>query len=40
MDTSRHRVVKQAALEVLETEGPERDGIRIIDWASVRWAAA
>jgi hypothetical protein len=40
IETSRHRVVKQAALEVLETEGPERDGIRVIDWASVRWEAA
>jgi hypothetical protein len=40
MDTPRHRIVKDAALEVLETEGPERDGIRVIDWSSVRWEAA
>ena len=34
-DTQRHRVVKQVGLEVSETEGPERYGIRGIDWSSV-----
>lgn len=36
LGTRRHNVVKQVALEVVESEGPERDGIRSIDWPSVR----
>jgi hypothetical protein len=35
-DTERHRVVKQAGLEIVETKGPERKGIRGIDWSSVQ----
>jgi hypothetical protein len=34
-DTERHKVVKQAGLEIAETEGAERKGIRGIDWSSV-----
>jgi hypothetical protein len=36
LDTHRFRVVSQVSNEVLETEGPERDGIRTIDWPTVR----
>jgi hypothetical protein len=39
METKRHSVVKQVALEILESEGPDRNGIRTIDWPSVRRAA-
>jgi hypothetical protein len=36
VETRRHNVVMQVANEVLDTEGEERNGIRTIDWPSVR----
>jgi hypothetical protein len=35
-ETRRHQVVKQVANEIVETTGPERQGIRSIDWPTVR----
>jgi hypothetical protein len=35
-DTRRHQVVKQVANEIVETTGRERQGIRSIDWPTVR----